>query len=97
MGHCMAPPTNKVVNDCLHEEILFTSSPCHSHCSTSDPYCLIVSIQLECPSDETAAGVPVPARAWMDKIIRLYLEPIIPDITQVIILNNTDFLVYKGH
>ena len=42
------------------------------------------------------AGVCVPARALMDKIIRLYLSPIIVDILQIVILNNTDFLAYKG-
>ena len=45
--------------------------------------------------DETAAGMSIPAGALTDKIIRLYLSPIIAVITQVVILSNTDFLVYK--
>ena len=75
---------------------LFTSNPCSSCCHSSDNYCLLVSIQLEKPSDETAAGVSVPTGALMDKIIRLYLSPIIVDITQIVVLSNMDFLVYKG-
>ena len=59
-------------------------------------YCLLISIQLEKPSDETVAGVSIPTGALMDKIIRLYLCPIIADITQIVVLSNTDFLVYKG-
>ena len=38
----------------------------------------------------------MPARALTDKIIRLYLSPVIADITQIVILSNTDFLVYRG-
>ena len=38
----------------------------------------------------------IPTGALTDKIIRLYLSPIISDITQIVLLNNTDFLVYKG-
>ena len=38
----------------------------------------------------------MPARALTDKIIRLYLSQVIADITQVVILNNTDFVVYRG-
>ena len=72
------------------------SSPRHSRCLSSDNYCLFISIQLEQPSDETTAGVSIPAGALTDKIIRLYLSPIITDITQIIILSNTDFLIYKG-
>ena len=75
---------------------LFISTPCCSHCHSSDNYCLFVSIQLEKPSDETAAGESVPTGALTNKIIRLYLSPIISDMTQIVILNNTDFLVYKG-
>ena len=75
---------------------LFTSNPCHLHCCLSDNYCLLISIQLEKPSDKTAAGVSIPTGALMDKIIRLYLCPIIADITQIVVLSNTDFLVYKG-
>ena len=75
---------------------LFPSSPRCSCCHSSDSYCLFVSIQLEGPSDEIVVGMSVPAWALMDKIIRLYLSPIIVDITQIVILSNTDFLVYKG-
>ena len=38
----------------------------------------------------------MPAGALTDKIIRLYLSQVITDITQVVILNNTDFVVYHG-
>ena len=75
---------------------LFNSSPCHSPCLSSDSYCLFGSIQVEQPSDETTAGVSVPARALTDKIIRLYLSPLITNITQIVVLSNTDFLIYKG-
>ena len=57
---------------------------------------IVYSLVLEGPSDETAAGMSIPAGALTDKIIRLYLSPIITDITQIIILSNTDFLTYKG-
>ena len=36
----------------------------------------------------------MPAGALTDKIIRLYLSQVIMDITQVVILSNTDFVVY---
>ena len=75
---------------------LFTSNPCHSHCCLSGNYCLLISIQLENPSDKTAAGVSISTGALMDKIIRLYLSPIIADITQIVVLSNMDFFVYKG-
>ena len=75
---------------------LFTNSLHRSHCLSSDSYCLFVSIQLERPLDETTAGVSIPARALMDKIVRLYLSPIITDITQIVVLSNSEFLVYKG-
>ena len=38
----------------------------------------------------------MPAGALADKIIRLYLSQVIMDITQLVILNNTDFVVYRG-
>ena len=38
----------------------------------------------------------MPAGALTDKIIRLYLSQVITDITQIVILNNTDFIVYRG-
>ena len=38
----------------------------------------------------------MPAGALTDKIIRLYLSHIITDITQVVILSNIDFIVYRG-
>ena len=91
VDHPTIPQTNEVV-----QRDLFTSSPHRSHCHSSDNYCLFVSIQLEQTSDKIAAGVFVPAGALTDKIIRLYLSPIIVDITQIVILSNTDFLVYKG-
>ena len=75
---------------------LFPSHLHRSCCLSGDTYCLFVSIQLERPSDETTAGVSIPARALTDKIIQLYLSPIITDITQIVVLSNTDFLVYKG-
>ena len=75
---------------------LFTSSPHRLCCCSSDNYCLFISIQLEKLLDKTTAGMSIPAGALTDKIIRLYLSPIISDITQIVILNNTDFLVYRG-
>ena len=38
----------------------------------------------------------MPVGALTDKIIRLYLSQVITDITQVVILSNTDFVVYHG-
>ena len=70
---------------------LFASD--HHHMCHHDNYCLFISVQLECPLDKTAVGVFVPSGAMTDKIIRLYINPII----QIVILNNTDFLIYKGH
>ena len=75
---------------------LFTSSPHRSCCLSGDSYCLFISIHLDRSSDETTAGVSIPAGPLMYKIIWLYLSPIITDITQIVILSNTDFLVYKG-
>ena len=46
--------------------------------------------------DETAAGVAIPACALNEKIIKMYFSGAKPDITQIIILGKTDFLVYKG-
>ena len=46
--------------------------------------------------DETTAGVAIPACALTENIIKMYLSGTIPDITQVVMLSNTDFLVYKG-
>ena len=65
------------------QQDLFNSSPRHSCCLSSDNYCLSVSIQLEQPLDETTVGVSLPAGALMDKIIWLYLSPLITDITKV--------------
>ena len=90
------PPTDKVVNVRHLNEICSPSNPCHSHCCLSGNYCLLISIQLENPLDKTAAGVSIPTGALMDKIIRLYLSPIIADITQIVVLSNMDFFVYKG-
>ena len=67
-----------------------------AHCQPDEIYCLLVTIQLQQLSDDTSAGVSVPAGALTDKIIRLYLSQVIMDITQVVILNNTDFVVYRG-
>ena len=67
-----------------------------AHCQPDENYCLLVTIQLQQSSDDTSAGVSVPAGALTDKIIRLYLSQVIADITQVVILNNTDFVVYRG-
>ena len=71
---------------------LLPSSPRHSCYRSSDNYCLFISIQLEKPSDETTTGVSIPMGALTDKIIRLYLSPIISDIVQIVLLNN----IYKG-
>ena len=75
------------------------SAPSNLHrarCRPDENYCLLVTIQLQQSSDDTSAGVSVPAGALTDKIIRLYLSQVIVDITQVVILNNTDFVVYCG-
>ena len=75
------------------------SAPSKLHrarCQPDENYCLLVTIQLQQSSDDTSAGVSVPAGALTDKIIRLYLSQVITDITQVVILNNTDFVVYRG-
>ena len=75
------------------------SAPSKSYrarCQPDENYCLLVTIQLQQSSDDTSAGVSVPAGALTDKIIRLYLSQVIADITQVVILNNTDFVVYRG-
>ena len=74
---------------------LFSSNLHRAH--HHDHYCLFVSVQLEHLLDETAAGVSVPSCAMTDKIIRLYLNPVLQGITQVVILPNTDILIYKGH
>ena len=73
--------------------------PSKSHrarCQPDENYCLLVTIQLQQSSDDTSAGVSMPAGALTDKIIRLYLSQVITDITQVVILSNTDFVVYHG-
>ena len=69
--------------------------PSNSDCTRRQPG-LLVTIQLQQSSDDTSAGVSVPAGALTDKIIRLYLSQVITDITQIVILNNTDFVVYHG-
>ena len=73
---------------------LFPSKSQRAHCQPDENYCLLVTIQLQQSSDDTSAGVSVPAGALTDKIIRLYLSQVITDITQVVILSNTDFVVY---
>ena len=75
---------------------LFPSKSHRAHCQPDEHYCLLVTIQLQQSSDDTSAGVSVPAGALTDKIIRLYLSQVITDITQVVILSNTDFVVYHG-
>ena len=46
--------------------------------------------------DKTAAGVMILPGMFNEKIIKMYLSSTIPNITQIIILSNTDFLVYRG-
>ena len=75
---------------------LFPSNSDCTHRQPSENYCLLVTIQLQQSSDDTSAGVSVPAGALTDKIIRLYLSQVITDITLIVILNNTDFIVYRG-
>ena len=74
---------------------LFPSKSHRAHCQPDENYCLLVTIQLQQSSDDTSAGVSVPAEALTDKIIRLYLSQVIMDITQVVILSNTDFVIYR--
>ena len=75
---------------------LFPSNSDRARRQPGKNYCLLVTIQLQQWSDDTSAGVSVPAGALTDKIIRLYLSQVITDITQIVILNNTDFVVYHG-
>ena len=75
---------------------LFPSNSHRARCQPDENYCLLITIQLQQSSDDTSAGVSVPAGALTDKIIRLYLSSVITDITQVVILSNTDFVVYHG-
>ena len=49
---------------------LFNSSLHRSCCLSSDNYCLFVSIQLERPSDETTAGVPIPAMMTLHDLFK---------------------------
>ena len=66
------------------------SSP---HCMWNwEKYCLIVSIHLESLMDETAVGVTILACALTENI-KMYLSSAIPDIAQVVMLGNADFLV----
>ena len=66
------------------------------HMQNQEKYCLIISIHLECPMDKTTARVAIPACALTENIIKIYLSSTIPDITQVVVLGNTDFLVYQA-
>ena len=91
-GSSYDTPTDEVV--VAHRPM--SSSLCHSCCHSDKNYCLLISIQLQQSLDDTSAGVSVPTRALTDRIIQLYLNPVIADITQIILLSNTDFLVYKG-
>ena len=75
---------------------LFPSNSDRSRCQPNENYCLLITIQLQQSSDDTSAGVSMPAGALTDKIIRLYLSQVITDITQIVILNNTDFVIYHG-
>ena len=60
-----------------------------------EKYCLIISIHLEHLMDKTTVGVAILAYALTENIIKMYLSSVILNITQVILLGNTDFLVYK--
>ena len=82
-SHCLSPQRD-----------LFPRNSHRTRCQPDKNYCLLITIQLQQSSDDTSAGVSVPAGALTDKIIRLYLSPVIMDITQVVILSNTNFVVY---
>ena len=73
---------------------LFPSNSDRAHRQPGENCCLLVTIQLQQSSDDTSAGVSVPAGTLTDKIIRLYLSQVITDITQIVILNNTNFVIY---
>ena len=89
-------PDERASRHSLPRRDLFPSKSHRARCQPDEHYCLLVTIQLQQSSDDTSAGVSVPAGALTDKIIRLYLSQVITDITQVVILSNTDFVVYHG-
>ena len=89
-------PDERVSRQSSPRQDLFPSKLHRAFCQPDEKYCLLVTIQLQQLSDDTSAGVSVPAGGLTDKIIQLYLSQVITDITQVVILSNTDFIVYRG-
>ena len=95
-GCHVTPPTDEPVVIHRLDKICSPAIQTAHVANPTENYCLLVTIQLQQSSDDTSAGVSVPAGALKDKIIRLYLSQVITDITQIVILNNTDFVIYRG-
>ena len=66
-----------------------TSVSSSSYLWGHEHYFLWFSLQLDWPPSD------LPSKAFTKKIIHLYPGPIIPEITQIILLSNTDFIVFK--
>ena len=62
-------PDERVSRQLSPRRDLFPSKSHRAHCQPNKNYCLLVTIQLQQSSDDTSAGVSVPAGALTDKII----------------------------